>query len=213
MKRRWSVLLILLVASQGVNAEDKDPNDPNEQLLARWDAVIKDPNDPNELLQAKWVAVVKVLHAKDIDQKVKEEVIDKIVSPIFDFPLMGKLALGRTHWPKLTPPQRKKFTRLFVERLKASYREKITLYKDEKASFKPVVQKKSTIHIPMVLISANKNITILYKLHKADKRWKVYDVEIEGVSIILTYRSQFDDTLSHGTVNDLISQLEKPPTP
>ena len=205
--------MVFLVAGQGVDAKDKDPNDPNEQLLVKWDVVIKDPNDPNELLQAKWDAVVKVLQAKDIDQKVKEEVIDKIVSPIFDFQLMGKLALGRTHWPKLTPPQREKFTQLFAERLKASYRGKITLYKDEKASFKPVVQKKSTIHIPMVLISANKNITILYKLRKADKHWKIYDVEIQGVSIIMTYRSQFDDILSHGSVKDLIYQLEKSPTP
>ena len=62
----------------------------------------------------------------------------------------------------------------------------------------------------MVLVSANKNITILYKLRKVDKYWKVYDVEIQGVSIILTYRSQFDDTLCGGTVEDLIRQLEKP---
>ena len=213
MKSLYCVLLVFLVVCQSANADNKDSDDPNELLLARFDAVIKDPNDPNELLQAKWETIVKVLQAKDIDQKLKEKVIDKIVSPIFDFTLMGKLALGRTHWPKLTPPQRKKFAGLFAERLKASYRKKVTLYKDEKALFKPAVQKKSTIHIPMVLLSANKNITILYKLHKADKRWKVYDVEIEGVSIILTYRSQFDDTLSHGTVNDLISQLEKPPTP
>lgn len=213
MRSLWCVFLVFLVASQSVDAKDKDPNDPNEQLLAKWDAVIKDPNNPKELLQAKWDAVVKVLQAKDINQKVKEEVIDKIVSPIFDFPLMGKLTLGRTHWPKLTPPQRKKFTMLFAERVKTSYREKILLYKDEQASFKPAVQKKRTIHIPMVLISANKNITILYKLHKADKRWKIYDVEIQGVSIILTYRSQFNDTLSRGTVKDLIFQLEKPPIP
>ena len=97
MRNLWWVFLIFLVASQGVDAKDKDPNDPNEQLLAKWDAVIKDPNDPNELLQAKWDAVIKVLQAKDIDQKVKEDLIDKIVSPIFDFPLMGKLSLGRTH--------------------------------------------------------------------------------------------------------------------
>ncbi len=195
MKNLWFMLLVVLVVSQGVNADDKDPNDPNELLQAKWDAVVK-------VLQAK---------DKDIDQKVKEEVIDKIVSPIFDFPLMGKLALGRTHWPKLTGLQREKFTMLFAERLKASYRGKITLYKDEKASFKPAVHKKSAIHIPMVLISADKNITILYKLHKVDKRWKIYDVEIQGVSIILTYRSQFDDTLSRGTVKDLLSRLEKPP--
>ena len=79
--------------------------------------------------------------------------------------------------------------------------------------------KKDIIHIPMMLLSEGKEITILHKLHKVDAsskdnahgRWKVYDVEIEGVSILLTYRSQFDDILRHGTVEDLLSQLEKSP--
>jgi phospholipid transport system substrate-binding protein len=84
---------------------------------------------------------------------------------------------------------------------------------------KPVVPKKNTVQIPMTLISEGKEIVILYKLHKLDEqskskangRWRIYDVEIEGVSILLTYRSQFDDILRHGTVEDLLSQLEKSP--
>jgi phospholipid transport system substrate-binding protein len=72
----------------------------------------------------------------------------------------------------------------------------------------------------MVLISQDKEIAILYKLHKLDVQgkgrvnmpWRIYDVEIEGVSILLTYRSQFDDILRRGTVEDLLSHLEKPPS-
>ena len=234
----WSVILVLLALGQGVDAEEKGPkgakerpegqsasrakdaNDPNELWWSRWDVLVKDPNNPNELLAAKWNAVLKVLQAKDLDQKVKERVIDKIVSSTFDFPLMGQLALGRTHWPKLDPAQREEFTRLFVERLKALYLEKITLYTNEKVALKPAVQKKNTIQIPVVLISDDKELAILYKLHKVDEqskskanvRWKIYDVEIEGVSIVLTYRSQFDDILRRGTVQDLLSHLEKPPS-
>ncbi len=197
MRSIWCALLVFLVAGQVVNADDKDPNDPN---------------DPNELVRTKWDAVISVLQNKDIDQKAKESEISKIVSPVFDFPLMAKLALGRTHWPKLTPPQREKFTRLFVERFKTSYREKITLYTDEEVLFKPAVQKKTTIYIPMELIFKEKRVVILYKLHKVDKGWKIYDVEIQGVSILLTYRSQFNDILRRGTVKDLLSRLEKPLT-
>ena len=229
MKSIWCALLVVLVAGQGVDAGDRDPNDPNELLraksgavvedpndpnellLSKWDAVVKDPNDPNELVRAKWDAVVKVLQAKDLDKKVKERLISKIVSPMFDFPLMAKLVLGRRHWPKLTTPQREKFTRLFTERLRTSYLEKIKLYTDEKASLKPAVQKKTTIYIPMQLLSKDKKIAILYKLRKVDKRWKIYDVEIQGVSILLTYRSQFDDILRRDTVTDLLSRLEKRP--
>ena len=209
MKNLWFILLVVLVVSQGVNADDRDPNDPNELLWAKWDAVVKNPNDPNELLRAKWDAVIKVLRTEDIDQKTKEKVIDKIISPIFDFTLMGKLALGRTHWPKLTNPQREKFTQLFAKRLKDSYREKISLYTDEKAFLNPAIRKKKAIFIPMQLMSKDKKIDMLYKLRKVDERWKIYDVEIQGVSIILTYRSQFNDILRKGTVEDILSQLEK----
>jgi len=193
MRSLWCAFLVLLVAGQGVQADDKDPN------------------DPNELLRTKWNAVISVLQRKDIDEKAKEKQVSKIVSPIFDFPLMAKLALGRKHWPKLTPPQREKFTRLFVERLKTSYREKVALYTNERVSFKPAVQKKKIVYIPMELISKDRKIVMLYKLRKVDKRWKIYDVEIQGVSILLTYRSQFDDILRSGTVEDLLSRLEKPP--
>jgi phospholipid transport system substrate-binding protein len=152
-----------------------------------------------------------VLKKKDVEQEVKEKEISKIVSPIFDFPVMAKLTLGRKHWPKLTEPQREKFTKLFIERLKSSYREKISLYTDEKVIFKAAEQKKkTTILIPVELISKDKTVGMVYKLRKVKKDWKIYDVEIEGVSILLTYRSQFDDILSRSTVEDLLSRLENP---
>ena len=233
------VVLVLLTSGQSIAAEPKRPNganqppagataaggedvnDPNELWWSRWDARVKDPNDPKELLAVKWAAVLKVLQAKDLELKVKERIIDRIVSPMFDFPLMGQLALGRTHWPKLDAAQREKFLRLFVARLKALYLEKTALYTNEKFVLKPAAAKKTTIQVPMTLISEGKEILILYKLHKMDEQgkskanlpWRIYDVEIEGVSILLTYRSQFDDILRRGSVQDLLAQLEKPPSP
>jgi len=199
MKSLWSIVLIVLIACQCVNAGSKEVNDPNY------------PSDPNKLLRLKWDAVINVLQNKEIDQDAREKKINKIVNTIFDFPLMAKLALGRKHWPKLTLPQREKFTRLFIELLRTSYREKISLYTDENVKLKPAIKKKTTVFIPMELKSKDKKVTILHKLRKVDKRWKVYDVEIQGISILLTYRSQFDDILSRGTVEDLLSRLEKRP--
>ncbi|MBN2591872.1 MAG: ABC transporter substrate-binding protein [Sedimentisphaerales bacterium] len=199
MRRFWSVIVIILIVCQVVSAGKKEPEDPNY------------PNDPNELIHIKWDAVISILQNKDLDQETRVRKINKIVSPIFDFPLMAKLALGREHWPKLTEAQQEKFTRLFIERLRTSYREKIALYTNEDILFKPAEKKKSTIYIPMELKTKDKKIAVLHKLRKIDKRWKVYDVEIQGVSILLTYRSQFDDILSKGTVEDLLSRLEEPP--
>ncbi len=197
MKSLLGIVLVVLIACQCVNADTKKP---------------KDPNDPVILMRAKWDIVITILRNKELNPETREKKINQIVNSIFDFPLMAKLALGRKHWPKLTPAQREKFTRLFVERLKTSYREKITLYTDEEVVFKPAIKKKSKVYIPMELKSKGKKVTILHKLRKVNKRWKAYDVEIQGISILKTYWSQFDDILSRGTVEDLLSRLEKRPT-
>lgn len=218
MRSLWFAFLVLLICSPVLDAGDKEPDDPNY------------PSDPNVLLRTRWEAVASVLANKGIDPNTKEKQINKIVCPIFDFPLIAKLSLGKKHWPKLSRQQRKKFTLLFTEKLRTSYREKITFYADEKAHFKPAVPKKNnTLEIPMELISKAKKVSILYKLRKAKyrikvkvgeeyqeklvKRWKVYDVEIEGISLLRTYRSQFNDILRNGTVEDLLLRMEKPPTP
>jgi phospholipid transport system substrate-binding protein len=234
MNLAW-ITLILLVSGHGAAATEKNANarpksesavrteeasDPNSRWWAKWDAQIKDPNDPNELLAAKWGAVVRVLQAQDLDQKLKERIIDQIVSPTFDFQLMGQLALGRTHWPKLDAAQREKFVRLFETRLKALYLEKTSLYKNQKTVLKPAERKKNLVQIPMILTSEEGETALLYKLSETGDptkirtggRWRIYDVEINGVSILLTYRSQFDDILRHGTVQDLLAQMEKPPS-
>jgi phospholipid transport system substrate-binding protein len=191
----------------------KDANDPNELWWSRWDAVVKDTNNPNEILEAKWSAVLTVIQNNELDQNLKKKIIDKISSPIFDAELMAKLALGRTHWSKLTDSEHKRFTELFTGRLKNFYLEKTTLYKNEKALFKPAIQEKKYIYVPMVFISADKEVSILYKLHNRDKGWKIFDMEVEGISILRTYQSQFDDILSKGTIHDLFAELEKPPAP
>ena len=209
----WCVVLVMLVLGHDVDADEKRPDDANKPSEAKSDSAALDANDPNELLRTKWDAVALVLQNKDISEEAKADEINRIITPMFDFALMAKLTLGEKHWPKLNEHQREEFTRLFIDKLKTSYREKISLYNNEVASFKPPVEaRKGTIWIPMELASDESKAELLYKLRKADNRWKIYDVEIEGVSVLLTYRAQFDDILSRGTVEDLFARLaEKQP--
>jgi phospholipid transport system substrate-binding protein len=210
----WGVLLIFLITAHAFGTQREDPNlsADRQDSTGRRVADPNYPTDPNELLKMKWDAIISTLRNKNIDPNEKDKRINKAVTPIFDFPLMAKLALGKKYWPQLAPPQQEKFTRLFVERLKTSYRQKVSLYTDEKVQFKPAIMKdKTNCYIPMELVSKDKKVTILHKLRKGeDKRWKVYDVEIQGVSIILTYRSQFEDILQKGTFEDLLARLEEP---
>ena len=120
---------------------------------------------------------------------------------------MAKLSLGRKYWPGLTKEERQRFTELFTKRLKESYLDDLTLYTDEKVVFKTPVQVKRKIKISTELVSKDNKISMLYKFHKSTDSWLIYDIEVQGVSIISTYRSQFDQVLSKGTIDELLLKL------
>ncbi len=169
-----------------------------------------DENEAQALLKIKLDAAMAVLQKKDLEQQKKNEQLVEIVTPMFDFHLMAKLSLGRKYWPGLSEEKKDEFTDLFVKRLRTSYLEKISLYTDEKVFFKTPVQDKRKVSIPTEIVSKNNRISMIYKMYKSKNDWKIYDVEIEGVSIISTYRSQFDQVLSKGTIDELLQRLEKP---
>mgnify|MGYP003574024915 CR=1 FL=1 len=179
-------------------------------LLFYQSALADDKSEVQELLKKNLDAVFSVLQKKDLAQQEKNQEIVDIVTPMFDFELMAQLSLGKKHWPGLSLEEKKRFTDLFIQRLKASYLKNFTLYTDEKLFYEPAVQVKKKIHTPTYLISKDKKISILYKFYKAEKNWKIYDLEIQDVSIIRSYRSQFSGILENGTVDDLLLKLEAP---
>ncbi len=161
-----------------------------------------------ELLKNKLDAVLAVLQKKDLELEAKKKEITEIVTPVFDFALMSKLTLGKKHWTDLPQEKRERFTELFIELLKKSYLGSITLYTNEKVVYKESVQLSNKVHIPTELIAKDNNYSMLYKFYKSKHGWKIYDIEIQGVSLIRSYRSQFDSVLSKGTIDDLILKLE-----
>ena len=190
MMRILHIFLGLLILSQPVMADDKQ--------------------DAKEIVKRKLDAVFAVLQKKDLDQQAKKKEINEIVTPMFDFALMAKLTLGRKHWPNLPREKKEKFTELYIELLKTSYLDKLALYTDEKVIFEPPAQVKKKVHIPTQLVSKDRKTSILYKLYKPADDWKVYDLEIQGVSIIRSYRSQFSEILQSGTIDDLLLKMERP---
>lgn len=167
-------------------------------------------NAAEEYLKSKLDAVFTVLQKKDLSQQAKNSQVVEIVTPMFDFELMGKLSLGKKYWPDLSPEQRQRFTELFVERLRQSYLNKLTAYTDEQIIYESPVEVKTKVHLPTQLISKGKKISMLYKLYFSNNSWKIYDVEIEGVSIIRSYRSQFNEILQKGTFEDLLQKMQTP---
>jgi phospholipid transport system substrate-binding protein len=188
MKRLWYVGMCLLILSQTANADDNCPAE--------------------EFLKTSLEAVFGVLQDKELAQQAKSEEIVKIVSPMFDFALMAKLTLGKKYWPGLTEENKEKFTDLFIRKLRTSYLSKLTLYSDEKVTYEPPVKDKNKVRISTYLTSKDKKISMLYKFYNSNNSWKIYDVEIQGVSIIRSYRSQFYEVLQNGTIDELLLKLE-----
>ena len=179
----------LLILSQAASADDK--------IAAE------------EVLKSTLDRVFEVLQKEDLDQQARNKAIVEIVTPMFDFALMAKLSLGKKYWPGLTQEKKDRFTELFVKRLRQSYLNKLTTYTDEEIIYEPPVAVKKKIHTPTRLISKGKKISMLYKFYNTNNNWKIYDIEIQGVSIIRSYRSQFNEILQRGTIEDLFEKLEK----
>jgi phospholipid transport system substrate-binding protein len=163
--------------------------------------------DAEEFLKSNLDAVFAVLQKKDLAPQAKNNAVVEIVTPMFNFPLMAKLSLGRKYWSDLTQDKKDRFTELFVKRLRQSYLDKLTTYTDEEIIYEPPVEVKKKIHIPTSLISKGKKISMLYKLYPSSNIWKIYDIEIQGVSIIRSYRSQFREILQKGTFDDLLQRM------
>ena len=190
MKALLTVVIILTTASHSVSAAN--------------------PPSAEEVLKENLAAIFVVLSQQSLSQEAKKNEIIDIVNPMFDFPLMAKLTLGRKYWPGLTLDQRESFTRLFIELLRTSYLDRLSFYTDETIHYESAVAVKKKVYIPTYLVSKDKKISILYKFYRSRGGWKIYDLEIQGVSIIRSYRSQFHEILRSGTFDDLLAKLGKP---
>ena len=178
-------------------------------LILSQTAIAADKIAAEEFLKNTLGRVFEVLQKEDLEQQAKNKAVVEIVTPMFDFALMAKLSLGKKYWPGLTQEKRDRFTELFVKRLRQSYLNKLTTYTDEEIIYEPPVKVKKKVHVPTSLISKGKKISMLYKFYNAKNSWKIYDIEIQGVSIIRSYRSQFNEILQRGTMEDLFEKLEK----
>ena len=228
MLRTWVCLAVVFaialttIAATGPTATR--PSGKTPAYMAGLDP--KGLGRPEELVRRRWDAVMRIVRDEKLDQRTKESRVQEIVSPIFDFRTMTLLALGRNNWQKFTVPQREEFSKLFVKRLKESYSRRIADYGGEKVLFKPPLPPKTPkgskpstrpagdlpiVHVPVEIMSKTRKWVILHKFRKVDTLYRIYDTEIEGVSILRSYRSQFNDILRRGTPEDLLSRLRKPP--
>ncbi len=177
-------------------------------LLLASPTLADSPDEVRQLLKVKIDAVIVLIQDQTVEKTHRNELIIDIISPLFDYQTMAKLSLGKKHWPTLSQEQQVSFSNLFSNRLQDSYLEKLDLYSDEKIIYGEQQEKGKQVNVPTTLISKDSKIGMVYKFYRSAEGWKIYDVEIGGVSVIQTYRSQFDGVLSEGTIDDLLEKLK-----
>ena len=167
---------------------------------------------PTDLLRSQIDRVVKTLDEPELKKEGKARerraAVRKIAEDIFDFTETAKRSLGR-HWQPRTPAERKEFVDLFANLLERSYLSKIELYSGEKIAFlgDTIDGDQATVRTK-ILTKQGTEVPVDYKMYRQGDRWLVYDVVIEGVSLIANYRTQFNKIIQTSSYQELVRKMK-----
>ena len=138
----------------------------------------------------------------------REKLIRQAVDERFDWEEMARRALA-THWAKRTLEERKEFVRLFADLLERTYKKKVEDYSGEKVLYEGETKDRDYATVKVkILTKKDKDIPVEYRLKKEGNDWFVYDVSIEGVSLVNNYRTQFNSIIVQSSYENLIKRLK-----
>ena len=154
----------------------------------------------NKVLEVLRDPALKAESAKE----TREKKVWTLIDGVFDYTELSKRTLAQ-HWRTFTPEQQKEFTQLFGKLLGTVYMDRIMVYTNEKVVFSKATKlSEDTTEVQSEVVTASKSIPIHYRMISKEGSWKVYDVVVEGVSLVQNYRSQFRDILSKQSPQDLL---------
>jgi phospholipid transport system substrate-binding protein len=195
MLRYLLMPLLVALAPFGALAADEAPDAMVKRIADDVVAIVKSDKDLQNGNSAKVVQLA--------EQKVL---------PHFDFTRMTRLAVGR-NWQQATPEQREALTKEFRTLLVRTYSSSLSQYRDQKIQVKPLQMSPSDedVIVRTAIIQENgPQIPIDYRMEKTkDQGWKVYDVVIDGASLVTTYRGSFNDQIQHGGIDALVKTLQE----
>ncbi len=195
MKKIISVLITLtLFLAMPAYAEKSKPLDDLKGPLEQGIAILKDPEYTS-------------------NREEQREKIWELVQKMFDFKAIAIRALAR-NWRGFSPEQQDEFTVVFTELLKNTYLDKIQgQFHDEEVVFEDqdMLSEDKAVVETKVIRQGNVEIPIIYSMHfkDTDQIWQVYDVNIEGVSLVKNYRNQFKSILDKDSPEDLIKRIRE----
>ena len=196
MTRTVTILLMLFMVAVNVHADDA----VEPQILVE--------NTTNKMLQA----LKENKEALEEDSSLIYGLVQDIIMPNFDFNKMSKLALGK-NWRKADTVQKERFTEEFRLLLVRTYSTAMLEFTDEEIKFLPFrgdLAKKKVKVAMEIIQSGGPSIPMAFSMYlNKENAWKVYDVKIDGISLVTNYRSSFSTKIRNGGMEKLIDNLAK----
>jgi len=169
-------------------------------------------NSPTDSMQCAVEEIMAILRDEQLNfpenNHYRRKLILTVIRHHFDFKEMSKLTLG-AHWKKISDNDKDHFVDIFSQLIENSYINKIEAYSDEKIIFLRESIKENKSLVPTLIKHNNLDIPIHYKLHKRQENWRVYDVVIEGVSLVQNYRTQFNSIIKKDKFAGLVRRIDE----
>ncbi|HVO91778.1 MAG TPA: ABC transporter substrate-binding protein [Terriglobales bacterium] len=162
---------------------------------------------PTEQLQGTIQQVLSIVSSTaDARDERRKAQLQETLMPRFDWAAMAKQTLGK-HWESV-PNRHDEFVSAFAEFLGNAYIGKIAEYRDEKILFvEETIENDSALVKTKILSGKGEVTSVNYQLHRVGGEWKIYDVVMEDVSLVVNFRSQFNRILARGSFDDLLKQM------
>jgi phospholipid transport system substrate-binding protein len=191
---RWIACAALVLATVAVQAQS---------ALTPPDVLVK-----TVMLEvADIIAKDKAIH--DGDRAKTIAMIEEKALPHFNFLGMTALAVGPS-WQKATPEQKKRLAEEFRDLLVRTYASSLTVFREQNFDFRPLRMNPTDTDVTVlvrVLQQGTQPVNIEYDMEKTTRGWKVYDVRVAGISLVVNYRTEFANVVRDNGIDGLISTL------
>ncbi|MDQ7003823.1 MAG: ABC transporter substrate-binding protein [Ghiorsea sp.] len=166
---------------------------------------------PKQVVMSTIESIIAVLESREDKTTVNamdREGIRQVVAGKFDYREMSRRSVGKP-WKKMNEAKKAEFTELFRQVLEFSYGNQLAAYNGQKVVLKDAEFKKDKARVKGAVVDSNKSIPMEYRLHQTHSGWQVYDIKIEGVSLVTTFRKDFKSIVKKQGIDGLMDILGK----
>jgi len=172
---------------------------------------------PSDQLKASIDKVLTVLNDKALKEPAmkarRREVLMNLSNEVFDWNEMARRSLG-IYWKDRTPDEQKEFVKLFTVLLENTYMDKIESYSGEKILYsKETVEDQYALVETKIVTRQDTEVAVNYWMLNKSGRWFVYDISVEGISLVKNYRTQFNEIMARSSYQELLKKLKEKQVP